>query len=593
MMFTIDILTVLLLAWFVLAHDFDYIVVGGGTTGIPLAVRLAEHWNVALVEAGGRYEKRYPLAKTPGANVLPVGSDPETSSPIDWGFVTEPFPGANGRRLHVAQGKCLGGTPTEESMVVWLLLTDDLSYGWVNVLPFYQRSVEFTPPNTETRFENANVLYNAAAFLPSGGPLQVTYPNYAQSFSTWLEDGFEEVGIPQAVDFNSGKLEGYQYCSSTIRPSNQHRSSFKSSFLAQPVPSLTVYTDTLAKRVIFDEDLNAVQVEVNHREFERNLTASREIIISAGAFHSPQLLMVPGIGPRQHLEDHGIEVLVERPAVGQDMWDHPVFGPSYRVNVETLTRLANSPTYFASQYLRWATKQLGPFKNSVSDLLAWEKIPDELRRVFSPETLQALSQFPDDWPEVEYISAPGFLGNISNLKADQPDDGCQYASIIGVLVAPTSRGTVTLRTADTADLPLINLNLLDTKSDQEVVMAMFKRMREILASQAMEPVVIGDEYFPGSHIQTDEEILEYIRENVMTLWHPSGTCRTGRIQDRAVVDSRARVYGVNRLRVVDASAFAILPPGHPQSTCYMLAEKIADDIIQNGAGVGEDARADL
>jgi choline dehydrogenase-like flavoprotein len=153
------------------------------------------------------------------------------------------------------------------------------------------------------------------------------------------------------------------------------------------------------------------------------------------------------------------------------------------------------------------------------------------------------------------MSAPGFLGNISNLKADQPDDGYQYASIIGVLIAPTLRGTVTLRTADTADLPLINMNWLDTRSDQEVVMAMFKRMREVFASNVMDPVVIGEEYFPGNQVQTDEEILEYIRENVMTVCHPSCACRMGTSNDtQAVSDSRARVFGVKRLRVVDASA---------------------------------------
>jgi choline dehydrogenase-like flavoprotein len=170
---------------------------------------------------------------------------------------------------------------------MWALSSMDLSYLIENVTPWYQRSVRFTPPNTTKRFENASVLHNADAFVPSGGPLEVTYPNYAQSFSTWLEGGFEEVGIHRAVDFNSGKLEGYQYCSSTIRPSEQHRSSSASSLLAQPIPSLTVYTDTLAKRVIFDDELNAVQVEVSHQGFKRNLTARREIIISAGVFQSP------------------------------------------------------------------------------------------------------------------------------------------------------------------------------------------------------------------------------------------------------------------------------------------------------------------
>ncbi|KAL3445040.1 GMC oxidoreductase-domain-containing protein [Aspergillus insuetus] len=560
-MFSLNV-TVLLLACSVLAKEFDYIVMDGGTTGLPSLF--------AWPNTGTR------LSSKPED-----GSDPETSSPIDWGFVTEPFPGANDRRLHIAQGKCLGGSsalnfmvyhrPTKQSLGWWALTTLGLSYVIENVTPWYQRSVKFTPPNTATRFENASVLYNADAFLPSGGLLEVRYPNYAQSFSTWLEGGFEEVGIHRAVDIYSGKLEEYQYCSSTIRPSDQHRSSSESSYLNQPTPSLTVYTDTLAKRVIFDDELNAVEVEVSHRGFKRNLTAGREIIISAGVFHLPQLLMVSGIGPRQHLEDYGIEVLVDLPGVGQNMWDHPFVGPSYRVNIETVTKLANSATYLASQYLRWARKQLGPFTNPVSDLVTWGKFPYELRKDFSTETLQALSQFPDDWPEVEYISARGFLGNISDLGADQPDDGYQYASIIGVLIAPTSRGTVTLRTADTADLPLVHMNWLDTKSDQEVVVAMFKRIRAVFASDAMDLVVIGYEYFPGNQVQTDEEIMEYIRENVMTLWHPAGTCRMGRIQDLAVVDSCGRFM----------------------STCYMLAEKIAEDIIRNGANVGEDVRADL
>jgi choline dehydrogenase-like flavoprotein len=136
--------------------------------------------------------------------------------------------------------------------------------------------------------------------------------------------------------------------------------------------------------------------------------------------------MVSGIGPRQHLEDHGIEVLVDLPGVGQNMWDHPFVGPSYRVNVETVTKIANNLTYLASQYLQWATKQLGPFTNPVSDLLAWKKIPYELRRHFSSETLQALSQFPDDWPEVEvryYLSDEAVTNNVCSTYRRQGSSG--------------------------------------------------------------------------------------------------------------------------------------------------------------------------
>jgi choline dehydrogenase-like flavoprotein len=159
------------------------------------------------------------------------------------------------------------------------------------------------------------------------------------------------------------------------------------------------------------------------------------------------------------------------------------------------------------------------------------------------------------------------MGNISNLLEDQPKDGYQYASILGVLVAPLSRGNVTLKSSDTSDLPIINPNWLGDTADQEVAIAMFKRIRAAFKSDAMAPVVIGKEYYPGQNVQSDGEILEFIKDNVMTLWHAGCTCKMGTYDDKmAVVDSQARVFGVEGLRVVDASAFPFLPPGHPQST---------------------------
>lgn len=165
------------------------------------------------------------------------------------------------------------------------------------------------------------------------------------------------------------------------------------------------------------------------------------------------------------------------------------------------------------------------------------------------------------------MSGPGYIGNVSNFLTTQPNDGYQYASILGVLVAPLSRGNVTLASADTSDLPIINPNWLDDQADQEIAVAMFKRMRQAFQSKAMEQVLIGEEYYPGLQVQSDEQILEFIKENVMTLWHASCTCKMGTSDDHmAVVDAQARVYGVHGLRVVDASAFPFLPPGHPQST---------------------------
>ncbi|KAL4874684.1 hypothetical protein BJY04DRAFT_225757 [Aspergillus karnatakaensis] len=555
---------VLLVASRATSQIFDYIVVGGGTSGLPLAVRLAEaEYRVALIEAGTRYEAVYPLAKTPGAAGIPIGSKPGTHFPAEWGFVTEPLAGLNGRRVHLTRGKCLGGTPSRQSLDLWAEAVNDSSYAFDNIFPFYQRSVEFTPPNMEERAPNATVEFNASAFDVAGGPLQVSYANYAQTFSSWMERGMDDIGLPESTDFNSGEINGYQYCSSTIRPDNQHRSSSAASFLDKPYPpSLTVYQATLARRVIFDRHNYATGVEIETPEVTqtRVLEVTREVIVSAGAFQSPQLLMVSGVGPRQQLSQFGIPVISELPG--------------------TFTRIATDPVYLASQYARWAKQAEGPLTNPLGDFLGWEKVPDDLRAEFSSETQQNLSAFPADWPEIEYIAAGLHYGNVSNIILDQPRDGYQYASIMGVVIASTSRGSITLASPEMWDPPVIDLGLLTTQSDQEVAVAIFKRIRQTFASRGMNPVVIGPEFFPGEQVQTNEQILEYIRENAMSLWHPSCTCKMGTADDpMAVVDSQARVFGVRGLRVVDASSFPFLPPGHPHSSCYMLAEKIANDIL--------------
>lgn len=212
--------------------------------------------------------------------------------------------------------------------------------------------------------------------------------------------------MTEAVDFNSGQLDGYQYCTSTIRPRDQTRSTSESSFLASPAPKkLKVYKKTLAKRILFDNNKNAIGVQVSP---SRTLMASKEVIISAGVFQSPQLLMVSGIGPRDHLQQHNITVLSDLPGVGQNMQDHPFFGPSYRVGVETLTRPANNPLYLVEEYLRWVVLHEGVFSNPVADFLAFEKIPEELRSGFSEGTRENLSWFPKDWPEVEVRDAGDF-----------------------------------------------------------------------------------------------------------------------------------------------------------------------------------------
>ena len=285
----------------------------------------------------------------------------------------------------------------------WATEVNDTDYCFENVLPFYKKSAAFTPPNVTRRSANATAQYDTSAFNQSGGPLRVSYANYAMPFSSWMELGMKAIGLEEAQDFNSGKLKGYQYCSSTLNPSNGRRESSQTAFLPGNLPSqLKLYTNTLAKRILFDNAKNAIGVEIQD-EFgvKHNMTASKEIILSAGAFQSPQLLMVSGIGPADILNTHHIPIVSKLPGVGQNMWDHPFFGPTYRVNMDTFTRVANDLAYLVSQFLAFETQQSGPMANPVADFLGWEKIPQELRSSFSSSTQQSLAQFPDDWPEAE------------------------------------------------------------------------------------------------------------------------------------------------------------------------------------------------
>lgn len=288
-------------------------------------------------------------------------------------------------------------------MSKWAELVDDQSYQFDNVLPFYQKTVSFSPP--DARPSNVRTLYNPSAFSKSGQPLQVSYPLFPMPLSTTSGPAFTEVGIKEAQDFNSGTVMGHQFCSMTIRPGDWSRSSSESAFFhaSQGLQDLTVYQKTLAKKILFNKHNRAIGVQVR-RTFDFTLKASREVIVSAGAFQFPQLLMVSGIGPTEILHDHNISVLVDRPGVGQNMWDHIFFGPSYPVSVDTFTRMTQNPWHFLTQVFNYYIFKRGILTNPSTDYLAFEKLPTELRSSLSNQNEEDLSWFPEDWPELEVSS---------------------------------------------------------------------------------------------------------------------------------------------------------------------------------------------
>ncbi|KAK7973251.1 alcohol oxidase [Apiospora saccharicola] len=550
---------------------FDYVVVGGGTAGLNIATRLVEQkaGTVAVVEAGTFYElSNGNLSQVPATDGAFTGKAADDWQPmIDWGYQTTPQVGALNESIHYARG----------TYQMWADQVGNESYEFKNFLPYFEKSLNFTPPNTELRFPNSTPSYDASVLGDGSGPLHISFPNYAQVIATWAVRGLEAIGIPVIDGFNSGKLLGQSYSVFTIDPSKGIRDSSETSFLRKGLEydTYTVYPLTLAKRILFDDQKRATGVVVDTQGAEYTLPANKEVILSAGFVGSPQLLQVSGIGPRDLLAQHDIPVVAELPAVGQGLQDHIFFSVSYAINGISMSTL-QFPDFAAEQAALYHETAGGIYSNPSPDVVGWEKVPAALREGFTNETKTALAAYPPDWPELEYISLAAWLGEFQDSRnSTTPQDGRNYASLCVALCAPRSRGSVVIASADAAIHPLINPNFLVDQTDQAVAIAGFKRARDFWESDAMA--------YPGTaEVQTDAEILEAIRRSYNTVYHGASTCKMGKSgDDEAVVDSQGRVFGVQGLRVVDASAFPLLPPGHPQATVYALAEKIACDISSN------------
>ncbi|KAL8713724.1 MAG: hypothetical protein Q9220_002250 [cf. Caloplaca sp. 1 TL-2023] len=583
---------------------YDYVIVGGGNAGLTLATRLASDpsISVAVVEAGGFYETDNGNRSTvPGYATFYTGSDPKNYQPlVDWGFSTVPQAAAGNRTVHYARGKTLGGSsarnymvyhrPTVGSMQKWADEVGDQSYTWDRFLPFFQKSCNFTSFNP--KLYNATILPQpTTAFIEEGGPLHVSFSNYADAFGSWAQKGLVAVGMAlNALGLNAGVLNGSAFSTLTIDPRNGYRSSSESSFLQaalQNGTAPTIYKNTLAQKILFSNSSTATGVLVSTAgsfgtpSINFTLSARREVIVSAGAFQSPQLLMISGIGPRNTLQRHNIPLVKDAPGVGQNLQDQVLFGANRRVNVFTASASLNSPAVAARLALQFRNNGSGSLAAFGAGYYGWEKLPFPYRADLSSSTLAALDTFPSDWPELEWLPISAYLGYQTNRQLEDPRDGYNYAAINPGLMAPLSRGNVTISSASMADPPVIDPQWLAHPVDQELAVASFRRSREVWRYLQDAGLTADDnEYLPGFNVTSYDDILSYIGKSLMTIYHAAATCKMGLPNDTmAVIDSRARVYGVQNLRVVDASAFPFLPPGHPQSTVYALAEKIAADIL--------------
>jgi choline dehydrogenase len=482
--------------------SFDYIVVGGGTAGLGVAMRLAEDntHTVAVVEAGGFYQiEAGNKSVVPAYNAeFQTLNDPLANPLVDWGFVTTPQPGANNRTLHYARGKTLGGSAalngnvynrgTVASYQEWADLVGDESYTFDQWLPYFAKGVNYTVPNG-IRTANTTVPTPASDAVDfTGGPLRVSYCNFALPFSSWAQKAFQYLGFPNITTFSNGQLLGSQYAPQALNPISNERETSATSYLNAALNSnrtnLKVYTHALALQVLFSENKTATGVSIRSGRLDYVLTARKEVVLSAGAFQSPQLLMVSGVGPAATLQEHNITVLADRPGVGQNMWDHIDIEVTYKVDVVGFNTLKNQ-TYNQDQLDNFrAIPAKSMYGSYGTDYIGWEKLPADYRANMSSTALDALAAFPSDWPEIEYEVA-------SVYRSTDPEDFHGYGTFVTIPVSPLSRGSVSLLSNSMLDPPVIDPQWLTNPADVELAIQATKRARQIMASPALAPIRLG------------------------------------------------------------------------------------------------------
>ena len=527
-------------------QDFDYIIVGGGSAGCVLAARLSEDpaVRVLLLEAGGR--DNHPLIH------VPIGIGPMYDrNMFDWGYSSEPEPQANGRRIPIMRGKVLGGCSSINVMTFTRGHSGDFNrwaqkgaLGWsaAEVQPYFKRSESWQGGED--------------AWRGGSGPVGVTFGDSGDPLTeAWLASA-QTAGEPITADYNGRDQEGFGRGQYSIH--NGRRSSASVAYLrpARRRRNLTVLTRAHAARVVV-EGRAARGVEYIRSGARHFVRAEREVILCGGAINSPQLLMLSGVGPADHLRDHGIEVVADLP-VGRNLQDHPVVT------------------------MRWTRPHGGPFRELMrADRMAMNLVRGYLfgtgPATVVPGGLHAfIKTRPElDVPDVEFMFRHTPDGAHLWMPLLRPPYRDGFA-VRPVVLHPDSRGEIRLRSADPFEPVRISLNLFTARRDLVTLREATKRVREIASQRPLDPFR-GEELAPGPAVTSDSAIEDWIRSVVHTALHPAGTCAMG-IGPESVLDPQLRVRGVERLRVVDASAMPDLPTAHLNACVMMMAEKAADLI---------------
>ncbi len=532
--------------------EADFVIVGAGSAGCAMAYRLSEAGaSVLVIEHGGT--DAGPFIQMPAALSYPMNM-----SRYDWGYSSEPEPHLNNRRLACPRGKVIGGSSSINGMVyvrghardfdTWASMGAD-GWSFADVLPYYKRM-----ENWHDGGHGGDPTWRG-----TDGPLHVSRGPRANPLFKAFVDAGRQAGYEVTGDYNGEKQEGFGPMEQTVWKGR--RWSAANAYLKPALKrSNCDIVRGLASRVVI-ENGRATGVELIRGSKKEVIRARREVVLAASSINSPKLLMLSGIGPAAHLAEHGIEVIADRPGVGANLQDH----------LELYIQQASIQPI--TLYKHWNLISKGVIGAQ------W---------LFTKTGLGASNQFESaafirsaagvEYPDIQYHFLPIAVRYDGKVAAE----GHGFQAHVGPMRSP-SRGSVTLRSTDPEAAPVIRFNYMSTEKDWDDFRTCVRLTREIFGQDAFKPFA-GNEIQPGDAVQTDEELNAFIAEHAESAYHPCGTCRMGRQDDKnAVVDPQGSVIGVDSLRVADSSIFPLITNGNLNAPSIMVGEKMSDHLLGKDA----------
>lgn len=518
----------------------DYVIVGAGSAGCVLANRLSEDPSVRvlLLEAGGK-DRSLKIK-------IPAAFPEQFHTKLDWDFATEPEPHVDSRPLYIPRGKTLGGCSSMNAMLYVRGRPLDYDgweaqgapgWGYADVLPYFIKAED-------------NVR-GASEFHGAGGPLHVSEQRSPRPMSRRFLDASEAAGIPRIADYNGPEQDGASMFQVTQK--NGRRFSAADAYLRPALtrPNLEVRTNVTVLGLELEGE-RAVGVRLRRGRGGVEIAhAEREVVLSAGAIGSPQLLLLSGIGPADDLRAAGVEVRHDLPGVGHNLQDHPFVTMLWEVSDRNTLYGADKPKPLAE----WLLRRSGPLSSTVAEVVAFTRTRGGLPAA-----------------DIQFHMGAAYF---EDHGAETYDGDCMV--IAPTLVSPKSRGQVWLRSADPMTKPRIITNTLSAPDDRESMIAGMRLAREIAEQPALKQIMVK-ELKPGSGAVDQGELEGDLRRRLMLIYHPVGTARMSDTHEAAVVDSRLRVHGIERLRVIDASVMPTITGGNTNAPTIMIAERGADLI---------------